>query len=217
MTTPIPRPPGPWRALARDARLNPEEAAARTIAIDECRRLADAASVPRWEPSPHERLVRYQSIIDRSGWKVSFVRGDERARIEAFHPSGAAVMATAKAGRDCVNLYVLAAAPTEGVRWLHVSAGSFTYFLEHVALPEGTAGMRVPFLCRCAKSGRYPTEACARAVMVDVTIRRVLKRHSVQGERRAYRCPDDDRVWHLTRRAKWYDAKKPEPQKGTTR
>jgi hypothetical protein len=216
MNTPIPRPPGPWRALARDAHLNPEEAAARTAALDECHRPAGTEPVPlRGLATPHSRLIRYQSEIDRAGWKVTFVRDTERARIEGFHPSGAAVMATAKAGRDYANLYVLPAAPTARTRWLRVSNGCFAYFLEHLTLPAGVRGFRVPFICRCRKTGRYPTEAVAGAVMVDIRIKRVLKAHSAQVERRAYRCPDDDRVWHLTRWEQQYIKPKPMAQNGT--
>ncbi|MEU4168902.1 hypothetical protein AB0F46_18745 [Streptomyces sp. NPDC026665] len=213
MNAPIPRPPGPWRALARDAHLNPEEAAARAAALDECHRVA--GSEPLQPPAaPHTRLIRYQSEVDRAGWKGSFVKDTERSRIEGFHPTGAAVMATARAGRDYVNLYVLPANPTGRTRWVSVSNGSFAYFLEHLALPARVRGFRVPYLCRCRKTGRYPTEAVAGAVMVDIKIKRVLKAHSTQVERRAYRCPDDDRVWHLTHWARQYIKPKPATQKG---
>ncbi|MFF0794892.1 hypothetical protein [Streptomyces spiralis] len=52
---------------------------------------------------------------------------------------------------------------------------------------------------------------------MDVTIRRVVKLRGLQSQRRAYRCPDDDRVWHLTHIPTWYGEKKPKHQKGATR
>lgn len=221
MTAPIPRPPGPWRAWARDSRLNPAEAAARDEALAA---LTQPPEPPAEEPptppddpvgrAPHDRLGPYQSLIARAGWKAHSHRAEDRARLEAFQPDGAAVMVTAVRGRK-TNAYVLPVAPAQKKtpRWRAINPGDLEAFLvcRQVVAP------RIP-TCRCdCGKRRYPTETSAKAAIVDVTIRRVVREHHLQSERRAYRCPDDDRVWHLTHIAKWYGDKKPKHTKETKR
>ena len=216
MSAPIPRPPGPWRAWARDDRLNPEEAAARAAVIAAHTPPPDPAPEPDPEPAvdaPLEaRLRPYQSLLDQAGWKTRSAADEQRARIDAFHPDGAAVMVTVVRGRK-TNAYVLPAAQKKTPRWRAINAGDLEVFLTR----RQVIAPRIPTSqCDCGKR-RYPTEALASAAIVDVTIRRVLKQHRSQSERRAYRCPDDDRVWHLTHIAKWYGDKKRKHTKEKTR
>lgn len=201
MSAPTPQPPGAWRALAREALLNPEERAAKARALAE---LAEPARPPEETPElpssapPELRLSPYQSLIDRAGWKLRAAVTEKRARIEAFHPSGAAVMVTAALGRH-VNVYVLPAAEKNIPSWRVIHRTDLEIFLS-------TRSIRSPYtptcLCNCDKR-RYPTEDYAKTAKFEVNLRRVVKEHGAMGERRAYRCEDDDRVWHLTSRASW--------------
>ncbi|MFF8406931.1 hypothetical protein ACF06P_35550 [Streptomyces sp. NPDC015684] len=154
--------------------------------------------------SPEQRLIRFQALVDQAGWKMSFVFDGDSARIEAFHPSRAAVMVTARAGRDRVNAYVLPPAVRDLPRWLSVRAASVEFFLTHLTLPPGQRHHPVTWLCKCPKTGRFPTESWAKHFMTDIAIHEGLRRYRGSALRRAYLCPDDNRVWHVTRRKKWY-------------
>lgn len=205
MTAPIPRPPGPWRALARDNILNPEEAATREatlVALRNVREIGPEASpaADSPEPTPEARLIRFQSAIDRAGWRISYKGGDERARVEGFHPDGHAVMATAIRGRP-VRTYVLVAAGKRTPRWAATSAAALEHFLVHRQLPAGAVRRRPNSKCQCKKAGRYPTETLAKLALLNILINKEIRQGRQATERRAYRCPDDDRVWHLTSRA----------------
>ncbi|MCI3277504.1 hypothetical protein [Streptomyces cylindrosporus] len=209
MTAPIPRPPGLWRAIARDHVLNPEEAATRATVLAD---LTQPTEPPPAQPTPPQedvdeqpprlRLSPYQSLIDRSGWKPFLTHTEDRARLEGFQPDGAAVIAIAVRGEK-TKAYVLPAAPKRQPRWRAIAPADLGEFLtgRRVIAPRPPASN-----CSCEKR-RYPTEARAKAAIVDVTIRRVVKLRGLQSERRAYRCPDDDLTWHLTHIAKWYDDK----------
>ncbi|MFB7596909.1 hypothetical protein [Streptomyces sp. NPDC056160] len=213
MTAPIPRPPGVWRAWARDDHLNPEEVAARdAVMAAYARPKPSQPPEPPVDARPDLRLGHYQSLINRAGWKVRSMAGENRARIEGFHRDGAAVMVTAVRGRK-VNAYVLPAARKRTPRWRAIHAADLDAFL----LRRQVNAPYIPTSkCACGKRP-YPTEAYAKAAIVDVTIRRVVKLRGLQHERRAYRCPDDDRVWHLTSIPKWYGQKKPKHQKEPNR
>ncbi|MFF9310111.1 hypothetical protein ACF1BS_04285 [Streptomyces sp. NPDC014748] len=212
MTAPIPRPPGPWRAIARDGRLNPEEAAARAevVAAHEAAAEEPAPVQPVVEDaplalSPQQRIIPYEEMTLRAGgWRTYVTHDDERARLEGFHTSGAAVMVTAARGRP-VRAYVLPATQKNTPRWRAIHRADLAAFLFHRRVVDPHfLGSR----CKCEKR-RYPTEAWAKAALVTITIRRVVRDHGVQSERRAYRCPDDDRAWHLTHIPKWYGDKTP--------
>ncbi|HEY6117378.1 MAG TPA: hypothetical protein VI172_15610 [Candidatus Dormibacteraeota bacterium] len=205
MTAPIPRPPGPWRALARDAILTPQEAAARDAALAELQdKGVTAPAVPAVsETPPHQRLTRIQSLADRSGWRVNLLRTAERARIEAFHPDGAAVMATAVPDRS-VHAYVLHPAGQRTPRWLATTPSAAEYFIEHLRLPEGAARRKPDSKCRCKKAGRFPTQAWAQRALTNILINKELRQGRRATERRVYRCPADDRVWHITSRRAWH-------------
>lgn len=198
MSAAIPQPPGAWRALARDALLNPEERATKERVLAE---LAEpAAETPELPSSavPELRLSPYQSLIDRAGWKLRAAVTEQRARIEAFHPSGAAVMVTAARGRR-IYVYVLPAAEKNIPSWRVIHRADLERFLR----TRNISGPHTPTcLCSCDKR-RYPTEAYAKTTKFEVNLRRVVREHGAMGERRAYRCEDDDRVWHLTSRASW--------------
>lgn len=201
---PIPKPPGPWRALARDAVLTAQEAAARDAALADRQHGGDAAATP--EPLQHERLIRFQSLADRAGWRVSFVRTADRARIEAFL-EGAAVMATAMPGRS-VHAYVLHPAGNRTPRWLATTPSAAEHFLEHLRLPQDAGRRRPDIKCQCKKEGRYPTEAWAKRALTNILINKELRQGRRATERRVYRCPADDRVWHITSRRTWQPNKK---------
>ncbi|MFJ8348966.1 hypothetical protein ACIQ9J_21920 [Streptomyces sp. NPDC094153] len=218
MTAPIPRPPGVWHALARDGHLNPEEravrdavAAAHTPADPPADTPAQPAAVPD-AAAPRKRLAPYQSLMDRTGWTASLTRTADRARLEAFQPDGAAVILTAVRGQD-VNAYVLPATQKAVPRWRAIHPADLTAFLTRRQVIDPHLP---PGLCACGKR-RYPTEARAKAAIVDVTIHRVVRQHGLQYERRAYRCPDEDLVWHLTSIPKWCDDKKPKHRTETAR
>ncbi|WP_143662379.1 hypothetical protein [Streptomyces sp. Amel2xC10] len=150
---------------------------------------------------PEARLVRFQSSIDKADWKLAFMGGDERARIEGFHPDGHAVMATAVRGR-AVHAYVFADAGKKTRKWVATNPDALTYFLVHQQLPAGAARRRPYRKCRCGKR-RYPTQALAKAALLDILTNKELRQGRRATETRAYRCPDDDRVWHLTSRKSW--------------
>lgn len=198
MNTPIPRPPGLWHALARDAALNPEEAAARDAVV-----AAHTARPPGPQPgqTPLQRLAPHQQRIERAGWRLQTDTIGQRARIEAFHPSGAVTLLTA----DCegpVKAYVLPATDKGTPSWSEIHPMGLAHWLRHRALTESDIPRRPLSRCTCRKR-RYPSEAYAARTLVDATIRRVVKRHGRQKECRAYRCPDDDLVWHLTSLPEW--------------
>ncbi|MET9122988.1 hypothetical protein [Streptomyces sp. NPDC004528] len=215
MSAPAPRPPGAWRALARDACLNPEERAAR----DAVRALLPAKGVRGERPwtaaadlAPEQRLIRFQSLVDRAGWRPSFTFDDERARLEAFHPSRAAVMFTARFGRDRVNAYILRPADVGMPRWKSVGTTAVAHFLTHQTLPDGVRPHPVAKLCKCAKKGRFPTEEYAKIARTELQLRN--RRNGLPAvEGRVYRCPHDQRIWHVTRRSHWNNTK---TQKGAS-
>ncbi|MEU9208523.1 hypothetical protein AB0D27_11355 [Streptomyces sp. NPDC048415] len=217
MSAPIrPKPPGPWRAIARDAVLNPEEAAARAAAIAEAQR--DGALVGavagRCAKDPKQMLKPYVPILHRAGWRVRFTADEHRARIEAFHPDGAAVMLTAVPERGTLA-YVLYASTDYAPPWLATSPAAIEHFAQHRKLPPGGRRIKPGSKCDCGKKGRFPTEAWAKKALTDIRIKRALSQRRQGAERRAYRCPHDDRVWHLTHTRKWYSEKKPKPKKAS--
>jgi hypothetical protein len=200
MSTPIPRPPGLWHALARDAALNPAEQAARDTVIAAHTDHPPAAAVPGGSV-PLQRLAPYQVLIERAGWRLQTDTAGGRARVEGFHPSGAAALVTA--GRDgVVKAYVLPAARKNTPCWSEIHPMALAHWLRHRTLTESDVPRRPRSRCACRKR-RYPSEAYAARSLVDATIRRVVKRHGRQKECRAYRCPDDDLVWHLTSLPEW--------------
>ncbi|MGP4085470.1 hypothetical protein [Streptomyces sp. KR55] len=215
MSAPIPRPPGLWRALARDGLLNPEEAAARAAVIAEhaARVTAAEAEAGSAEPKPalppRERLVPYEELLERAGWRIVVTATDERARLEAFHRDAVIMVTASLGGASGARRYVLPAAGRGTPHWRPVNLAGLEHFAATLQLPPKTKRVRLTSKCTCDKR-RYPSEAIAKDAIVEVTIKRVVKMHTLQSERRAYRCPDDDRVWHLTAIAKWYDDK---PQK----
>ncbi|MET8826962.1 hypothetical protein ABZX40_04940 [Streptomyces sp. NPDC004610] len=198
MNVPKPQPPGPWRAIARDARLNAEEEAAKAEVV------AAARAVPCPQPSegpvltPRERLVPYQSLVDRAGWRLRFTGDAAQARVEAFHPSRAAVMVTARVDRKALHAYVLEPGAKGVPRWRLASPGHVEYFLAHRMLPPGAQQRRVEKRCHCPKGG-YPTDSWAKVVRTNLQIKNLYRRGLPAIEGKVYRCPDDPRVWHITR------------------
>lgn len=153
-------------------------------------------------PHPRGRLSPFQSLVDKAGWKSSFTWSEERARIEAFSEDGSAIMFTATGSRR-PNAYVFSTSMKHPY-WVATQPEAIEHFLKHGQLPDGAKRGAVTSKCACGKRGRFPTEAQALAVLAEKKVsaqQRVGDRPRV---RRVYRCPHDDRVWHLTSRKKWY-------------
>ncbi|WP_245238235.1 hypothetical protein [Streptomyces roseochromogenus] len=192
----IPTPPGLWRALARDAVLNPEERAARDAVRAVWAHLAPPATVPPRAGRPlTERLQPYQLLIDLAGWKFRSVATEERAGAEGLGPNGAAVMVTVTIGRP-VRAYVLRPSAKRSPHWLATSPTAVGHFIEHGQLPAKAKRHRPDSKCRCGKKGRFPSEAWAQKALVNILINKELRQKRHATERRVYRCPGDDRVWH---------------------
>ncbi|MFM9373213.1 hypothetical protein [Streptomyces sp. Da 82-17] len=158
-----------------------------------------------------DRVTAYQPLLDQHGWASTLTHTATRARLEAVHADGAAVMVTAgSAGRTRSgtrpHLYVLRAPDRRGLQqWRGVTEHAFTVFVE---TRRPVPSSRIHSKCRCRTHDgrpklRYATEQRARAVLVEAQIQRVLRSQARRAERRAYRCPDDDRVWHLSSRPQW--------------
>jgi hypothetical protein len=169
--------------------------------------LPDAPPTPALPPC--ERVAQWEPILRDNGWKVQTSHTDQRARLEASHLSGAAVMVTAglagRAVKGRVNLYVL---PANSRHWLCVKAGGAQSF----ATTQTVSGYRrwVETKCSCRTGAgrrkvRYATERRANDALLNTRIERELN-DGRRAECRAYRCPDDDRVWHLSSRPSWRDA-----------
>ncbi|MFF7966729.1 hypothetical protein ACFZC3_15355 [Streptomyces sp. NPDC007903] len=103
-----------------------------------------------------------------------------------------------------VYAYVLHAAVRRPPSWLGIRVRTVEHFAEHRALQPEARRWVVTSKCRCGKRGRFPTEAWAKKVLTDIKINKELNRMSRATERRVYRCPDDDRRWHITSSEKWY-------------
>ncbi|MFJ6841373.1 hypothetical protein ACIQRE_01740 [Streptomyces griseoluteus] len=145
-------------------------------------------------------------MLQRAGWRVRFTADADRARIEALYSDGAAVMLTAVRGRG-INAYVLHAAVRRPPRWLGIALTHLDHFAEHRQLPHTARRWELTSKCRCGKRGRFPTEAWAKKILTDIKIRKELRLMQHASERRVYRCPDDDRRWHITSSKKWYGSR----------
>lgn len=146
--------------------------------------------------TPRDKVTPYEPPLAAAGWQIHLTANRDRARLEAAHPSGAALMITAVRGRRGVHHYVLPAAGTP--RWLAVGRAAVEPFTHDPRLLPGTARHIPRTWCRCPKRGRYPTESHAAAALLDVKINKALRETRTARERTTYRCPHDDRVWHLT-------------------
>lgn len=201
---PRPRPPGLAfhfsRALARESRLTPAEQEAKdsvephaSAARQQVVEPRTSATHEQGESVPlEERLVAFQRMLEKSGWKLVLTSHPLRARLEAFHPFGATVMITADSRRPghCrkINIYFLGLGATT---WRKCGKKYLEYVIAYAKKPRRTHFPRVESKCRCNKKGRYPTQAAATAVSDEIA-------RLNRGELRAYRCDADDRVWHLT-------------------
>lgn len=164
--------------------------------------LSAPAPGPSMAP-PNDELppswVEIRELLVAEGWTVSSV-WEARGRLlfEAHHPVGGAVMATRSAKRS--HLYALSA---KGRNWFSVSRSGLDTFIGTHSLAKGTYGPVRESACNCNKK-IYPTRARAQTALLDLKIQRIVIRGGLEGERRAYRCPDDDRQWHLTSRSHWH-------------
>lgn len=159
--------------------------------------------------TPHERVTHWEPALTQHGWTVSITATHTRARLDAFHPGGAAVMVTAgiagRAGSSRVNLYALNPPSVGRQSWLGVKASVLEEF---VRSPKTVSGRHIPSKCHCRSSAgrrktRYATERLAKAALLDTVISRELHHQARRAECRAYQCPTDDRVWHLSSRPVW--------------
>ncbi|MFE4829954.1 hypothetical protein [Streptomyces sp. NPDC056672] len=130
---------------------------------------------------------------------------DNRLRLEAEHPADAALMITTKRSQvghpwGKLTFYVLFPPQSGPADWLHTRKHTAGHFAEHLSLPAGAYRVRVFSKCHCNKVP-YATRQRAQAALLDVKIKRVVVRSADMIERGVYRCPQDDRVWHLTHRS----------------
>jgi len=173
--------------------------------------LPEAPPAPRL--SPRERVAKWEPLLRDNDWTVHVSHTEQRARLEATHPSGATVMVTAGlAGRTTgsgrVQMYVLKPLGQLPQAWLAVKSGGFEEFAR-----SRTVGWsrRVPSKCRCRTGSghrkvRHTTERRANNALLDTRIQSAVKGKDRRAECRAYRCPQDDRVWHLSSRPMWREA-----------
>lgn len=170
-----------FRALRRDGQPNPEELAA--LRPQGCRL------------SPVDRVSRSREVLVRNGWTVEIAGHPLRARLEATHPSGAAVMITADMRRpdDRIKMYLLR--PPGRGHWQRLRAGMLPLAAERPERCGVTMG-RPESKCRCGKA-KYPT-AIRAAEELDRARAKRLAKGQQRTEKRYYRCEYDDRAWHLT-------------------
>lgn len=143
-----------------------------------------------------EKVARYEPLLTEAGWQLHLTSNRNRARLEATHPSAAAIMITAVRGRRGVHHYVLHAQDPPG--WFAVSRTALESFAHHLRLPPEAPRRKPRTKCRCAKRGTYPTRSRATAALLDVKVNKTLRESRKARERTVYRCPHDDRAWHLT-------------------
>lgn len=175
--------------------------------------MPEPATTPeRIHRTPRERVTPWEALLHQHGWTVDTTHTEQRVRIDATHPSGAAVMVTAgTAGRTASNgrshFYVLETSLRQAPVWLSVRAPG----LKEFAATRVVSGYkrRVESKCRCrTQAGNrkvsYATEARAKQVLVETRIQRALsRREDGKVEQRAYPCPMDDRAWHLSSKPSW--------------
>lgn len=171
----------------------------------------DAPPVPRL--TPRERVARWEPALTQHGWIVTVTHTDERARLEATHPSGAAVMVTSgRAGRQGANgttkLYVLPGHHNVPA-WIGVRRPGLEEFIRSRIVTGYRK--RVQSKCQClTRAGRrkvrYVTDARATHAMAEARRQRLEEGQPADTvECRTYRCPDDDRVWHVSSKRTWRD------------
>ncbi|MDX2296631.1 MULTISPECIES: hypothetical protein [Streptomyces] len=184
------------RALIREQQLTRAERAAR-----------DSVTPPRNRgEAPGERIAPFGPVLAEAGWKVETTVHPLRARLEAFHSSGAVVMITSdvrSSKRGGVRAYFLR---RPGVGWWRrLRTADLPYFAEHADLPPSAPEQPLvgTSKCRCGKV-QHPTAARAAAALEDITTVRAAQPDSRPPETRSYRCEADDRVWHLTSKPTGY-------------
>lgn len=153
---------------------------------------------PDVDLTPRERVDEWAPVLREHGWQVQISATMARARLEAFHPSGAVAMVTAgTVGRSRsgkAHLYVLKPPGASPRGWLSVNRAPFGEFARTRTV---RSGRWVQSKCGCQKI-RHATEARAKGALLDTRIRRAVHHQERRAECRVYRCPNDDRAWHLT-------------------
>ncbi|MFD4392641.1 hypothetical protein [Streptomyces sp. NPDC058495] len=147
-------------------------------------------------------------MLEEAGWRVETDVHTVRARLEAFHPSGAVVMITSDVRSSVhgkIRAYFLR--PPGTGWWRRLRTRDVEHFAQHVSLPPGAPDQPLvggrSSKCRCGKM-QYPTAARAAAALEDVAVVRSAEEEGRPPETRYYRCEADDRVWHLTSKATGY-------------
>jgi hypothetical protein len=172
--------------------------------------LLDTPAAPKLPP--RERVAKWEPLLRDHGWTVHVTHTDQRARLEATHPSGAVLMVTSgMAGRTMkgtTKLYVLQSDDRPAI-WFGVRKAGLEEFIKTRILKGYKA--RVHSKCRCRTGSgrakvRYLTEDRARKAIAEARQQRAREGQEATAECRAYRCPDDDRVWHASSRPVWRDA-----------
>jgi hypothetical protein len=171
--------------------------------------LSEAPPAPKL--TPLERVTQWEPVLTSHGWTVHITYTPERARLEATHPSGAAVMVTSgiagRTGSGSTQRYALQSTD-KPLPWFGVGNGVLETFIATRILTGGKR--RVTSKCQCrTKAGRpkvrYTTEVRAVRAMAEARRQRARNGQEETAECRAYRCPADDRAWHTSSQPVWHD------------
>ena len=163
--------------------------------------------------TPRERVAKWEPFLREHGWSLRIVHTDQRARLEAMHRSGAVVMVTSgSAGRTSsghTKFYVLKPGDGPVAIWLGVRRTGFEEFVRSRVVSG--YWNRVESKCQCRTGAgrrkvRYATKSRAKMAMADARRQRERDDEEETAECRTYRCPDDDRVWHMSSRRSWRKA-----------
>ncbi|MFK0172626.1 hypothetical protein ACIQU5_27900 [Streptomyces sp. NPDC090306] len=196
MPRPVPRPPGLWRALARDAVLTPEETAARSaVPRPHTRPVPDAGTTPTRPGALRAVADRYVKAILGVGWRAEVMTLPGRVLVEGIGPGTAAV--TVLVTYDETARYALQPHRT-GPRWALVWPGEWRYYLTHRYIPLDAPQSRAPITCTCRKILHWPSRHLADEAVLALWAERERLHHEGQQVRRAYRCADDPLIWHGT-------------------
>lgn len=173
--------------------------------------LTNTPPTPTPTPVPLERVAKWEPILTSHGWTVHITHTPDRARLEATHPSGAAVMVTSGiAGRTTTGstqMYALQSTD-KPLPWFGVGKAALEAFIATRVMTGGRR--RVTSKCQCrSRAGRpkvrYAAEVRAVRAVAEARRQRARTGQGETAECRTYRCPADDRVWHTSSRPAWHD------------
>ncbi|WP_282795769.1 hypothetical protein [Streptomyces sp. CC224B] len=155
----------------------------------------------------HRQMNEIAALMTQIGWTATVQKVDGKERLEATR-NGAAVMISTrqrKSGRTDLQYYII---PSSASAWSRVRIDGLMEFLQHGRIAPTTKAMTFNHSgCTCRNSQgapkwHAPTEARALRALGHAQENRRAE-GSKKTERRAYRCPQDARRWHLTTRESW--------------